>query len=216
MRIVALLLLSSLLLACSEPDRPTIPLELAVARGDIDQIERHIHWGTDMDAPNADGQRPLHVAAAKGNVVMARQLLKHGVSVDATDAQGRTALDLAILAGRTQTADLLIAHGAALDPDALLLQAARAGNPDRDVVRYLVKLGANTETRDADGNTPLLLAVRDRHMRLARHLVDAGADVNARNAAGASALDLARRAKADEIASMLRRYGARSDPGGTP
>lgn len=216
MRIVALLLLSSLLLACSEPDRPSIPLALALARGDIDQIERHIHWGTDMDAPDADGQRPLHVAAAKGSVVLVRQLLKHGVSVDAPDAQGDTALTLAILAGRTQTADLLIRHGAALDPDALLLRAARTGNPDRDVVRYLIKLGADTETRDAQGNTPLLLAVRDRHMRLARHLVDVGADVNARNAAGASALDLAHRAKAEEIASMLLRYGAGGSTGDTP
>lgn len=215
MRTAAVLLLSTLLLtACGEPDRPNIPLGLAVARGDLDQLERHMYWGTDMETPDRDGRRPLHVAAQRGNVVLVRKLLDHGVQIEAPDAGGRSALQLAILAGRTQAADLLLARGATLDADALLLAAARAGNPDRDVVRYLVAHGADTEARGTDGDTPLLLAVRGGHMRLARHLVDAGAEVNVRDAGGMSALTLARRAASTEMASMLERYGARPDLGG--
>lgn len=217
MRTVAVLLLSTLLLAaCGEPDRPDIPLSLAVARSDLDQMERHMYWGTDMEAPNPDGQRPLHVAADRGNVVLVRKLLDHGVQIDAPNAAGQSAVQLAILAGRTQAADLLLARGAMLDADALLLTAARAGNPDRDVVRYLVGHGADTEARGAAGDTPLLLAVRGRHLRLARHRVDAGADVNARDAQGVSALTLARQAGASEMASMLERYGARETGDAAP
>lgn len=208
MRITAILLLSVLLSACGEPDRPTIPLALAVARGDIDQIERHIYWGTNMETPDAQGRRPLHSAAVQGNIVMVRQLLEHGVEVDPVDPGGDTPLTLAILAGRTQTADVLIKYGAKLDPDALLLRAAREGNPDRDVVRYLTSRGANTEARDSQGDTPLLRAVRGNHMRLARHLVDAGADVNATDAQGYSALQIARSNNAKDMAAMLARYGA--------
>lgn len=208
MRIAAVLLLSLLVSACGEPDRPSIPLGLAVARGDIDQIERHIYWGTNMEATNADGQRPLHVAAAKGNIVMLRQLLDHGVQIDAKNASGDTPLALAILAGRTQTADVLIKRGAKLDADTLLLRAASTGNPDRDVVRYLVAHGANTEARDAHGDTPLLLAVRGNHTRLARHLVDAGADVKVTDAQGKTALAIAQATGATDMAAMLKRYGA--------
>ena len=212
MRTVTVLLLSSLLLiACGEPERPSIPLSLAVSRGDIDQLERHMYWGSDLEAPDPSGQRPLHVTAAKGNVVVVRKLLEHGVQVDAPDTNGHTALQLAILAGRTQAADVLIGHGAKLDADALLLEAARTGNPDRDVVRYLVKLGANPEARSSTGDTPLLLAVRGGHLRLARHLVDAGADVNVRDAQGVTALTLARQANQREMASLLMRYGAQAN-----
>lgn len=211
MRKLIILTLTLLLAACGEPDHPSIPLYLALQRGDIDQLERHMYWGTDMEALNPDGQRPLHVASAKGNVVMARKLLEHGVKVDAKNKAGDTALQIALLAGRTQVADVLLAHGASLDADALLLRAARQGTPDRDVVRYLVEHGADTEARDPAGDTALLIAVRNGNLRLARHLVDNGADVNVRDADGQSALHLAVQRQEPEVASLLRRYGA-SDP----
>ena len=214
-KFLILLSLSLLLAACGKPDRPTIPLYLAVQRDDIDQVERHMYWGSNMEALNADGQRPLHVAAARGNVVMVRKLLQHGVRVDAPDAAGHTALQLAILGGRTQVADELLAHGAKLDANALLLAAARQGSTDRDVVRYLVRHGADTETRDTDGDTPLLIAIRGGHLRLARHLVDNGADVNVHDAGGHSALRLALQLKEPEQAALLKRYGA-VDDAGTP
>jgi ankyrin repeat protein len=214
MRTLAVLLLLPLLLTgCGEPDRPSIPLFLALQRGDIDQLERHIYWGSDIQALMPDGQRPLQMAAAKGNVVVVRLLLKHGAAVDATDRDGRTAIQTAVLAGRTQVTDVLLKHGARLDADQLLLQAAREGNPDRDVVSYLVKRGANTEVRDPDGDTPLLLAVRGGHLRTARHLVDQGADVNALDHEGRSALRLAETHAQPEMAALLRRYGALLVPG---
>lgn len=214
MRSVTVLFLSVLLLsACSEPDRPSIPLSLAVSRGDIDQLERHMFWGSDLEKPDPTGQRPLHITATKGNVVVVRMLLDHGVQIDAPDATGHTALQLAILAGRTQTADVLIARGASLDADALLLEAARNGISDRDVVRYLVKQGADTAVRDKQGNTPLLLAVRGDHLRTARHLVDAGADVNVRDAQGMTALSLAQQARQPNLAALLLRYGAQDTSG---
>lgn len=209
MRLFAVLLSLSLLLSgCGTPDKPSIPLFLALQRGDIDQIERHIYWGSDIQAAMPDGQRPLQLAAAKGNVVVVRLLLKHGADVDASNTDGTTALQAAILAGRTQVADVLLKQGATLKADQWLLEAASAGTSDRDVVDYLIKHGADTEVRNPQGDTPLLLAVRDGNLRLARHLVERGADVNVRDATQHSALSLAQGLGHSEIAALLQRYGA--------
>ncbi|MCB1723578.1 MAG: ankyrin repeat domain-containing protein [Gammaproteobacteria bacterium] len=208
---LALLLAISvaLLAACSEPDKPSITLYLAVQRGDLDQLERHLYWGTDINAVLPNGQYPLQVAADKGRIIMVRTLLKHGADIDRLTAQGDSALDLAILAGRTQVAEVLLAQGARFEPSTLLLKAAASGTTDRDSLRFLLDRGADLETRDADGDTALLIAIRQDNHRLATHLVNAGADVNVASRDGESALALARRLQVQELIRLLERFGAR-------
>ncbi len=203
--LVILLLLGG----CGEPDRPSIALYLALQRGDLDQLERHIYWDSDVNTLLPNGQYPLHVAAEKGRIVMVRTLLKHGAAIDQTTASGDTPLDAALLTGRTQIAELLVAEGARLDPSRLLLKVARAGVSDRDVVRFLIERGADTEARADDGDTPLLIAIRQDNHRLATHLVNRGADVNVATPAGQSALALARELQARELIHLLERQGAR-------
>ncbi len=203
-----ILLLLLLPAACSEPDRPGISLYTAITRGDIDQLQRHIYWKSEIDAPLPNGRYPLHEAARAGRVVMLRMLLKQHVRIDPRDQDGRTPLELAILNGRTQAARTLVKAGAAFDPSRLLLLAAQANVTDRDVVRFLRLQGADTETRDPEGNTPLLIAAMHGNHRLIRHLVEYGADVNARNHAGETALGLLQRRHLPEIERFLRENGA--------
>ena len=196
---------------CSAPEEPGIPLYLALQRGDINQIERHLAWGTDVNAPLADGQRALQIAADTGNIVAVRKLLGQGARIDAEDAQGRTPLFAALHAGRVRIADLLLEEGAPLDASRLLLALARQGLSYRDVVAWLAGHGADLEQRDTDGDTPLLVAIRQGNHRLARHLVDNGASATVRTADGTSALALAEQLQRREIAQLLRRQGARLD-----
>lgn len=53
------MLFALLLAACSEPDKPTIALNLAVERGDINQIERHVQTGSDINRPNNRVKHPF-------------------------------------------------------------------------------------------------------------------------------------------------------------
>jgi ankyrin repeat protein len=205
---ITLAILISLLVGCSDPDKPSVSLYLAVQRGDLDQLERHIHWGTDINVRLPNGQYPLQLAARKGEIIMVKTLLRHGADTAAVTQDGDTALDLAILNGRTQIAEVLLAQGARLEASALLLKAAEIGVTDRDTVRFLAERGADLEQRNADGDTPLLIAIRQDNHRLATHLVNRGADVNAKAADGQSALSLAMELKHSELISLLQRQGA--------
>lgn len=202
--VIAILLLGG----CGSPDEPTISLYTALERGDIDQLERHIHWKTDVDAPLPGGSYPLHETARLGRIVMLKMLLKQGVRLEPKDSAGRTPLELALLNGRTQAAGILIEAGAEFEPSALLLLGARENVSDRDLVRFLKQRGADIDVRDPAGNTPLLIAAEHGNHRLIHHLLEYGADVNARNNAGESALDLVRRKQLPGVEKFLLRNGA--------
>ena len=60
-----------------------------------------------------------------------------------------------------------------------------------DVVDMLLDNGAQTETGDNEGRTPLWLAAAIGHTDVVRALVSAGADVNTQRNDGSSALSLA-------------------------
>ncbi|MCM2391635.1 ankyrin repeat domain-containing protein [Streptomyces albipurpureus] len=60
-----------------------------------------------------------------------------------------------------------------------LLEAARSG--DADEVRAALDAGADVETRDGDGRSPLLLASLGDHVAVAHTLVAAGADPDAQD-----------------------------------
>src|SRR5262245_58521683 len=66
--------------------------------------------------------------------------------------------------------------------------AAAIRNGDAPAVRRALDAGADVNGRDADGNTPLILAAFYAGPECVELLIDKGADVNAANAAGATAL----------------------------
>jgi ankyrin repeat protein len=206
-RILSLVLLGLMLGACSRLEEPTVSWQLAVVRGDIEQVERHIHWDTDINTPFPNGRYPLHEAAAKGRVIMLKLLLENDARLDVEDTEERTPLELAVLNGRTQAASVLLRANAQLDASKILLVAARKNVEDRDVVRFLKEQGADFEVTDDQGNTPLMLAVSQKNHRLTHHLVEQGADVNATNKVGKTPLALAEEVGATELVLFLQRNG---------
>jgi len=212
-RVPAALALSVLLLAaCSEPPPPTINLYRAIQGGDLDQVKRHIYWGTDIDRADPRGEPLLHAAIRGGRLIIARELLKKDADLNATNRMGETPLQVALVAGKTQLADMLIEAGATDDLQALLFVLVRAGVDDRDSLAFLTRRGADVDAEDQSGATPLHLAVSNGQRLLTKRLIDLGAHVDTPDSSGRTPLSIATENGNRPIIDLLKRFGARAEP----
>jgi len=113
----------------------------------------------DPDAETIASILMLHSAAATQNLVLVRRLLDAGVSADAEDELGATALEKACMAGSVEVASLLLDHGASSSgvpgaPSTPLHRAAiSGGDHGHEIVRLLLRRGANRFARDRRGRT---------------------------------------------------------------
>ncbi len=191
-----------LLQGCDTPPEPSGSFHGAVRTANLVQIKRHLYWGTDPNQPGPGGELPLAIAVGKGDVAIAKELLKHGADPSLTGPQGRTALEFALRNGRVQAAELLLKNGAEDDPEALLLSLTKAQRLDRDTLGLLLRRGARLGAQDADGNTPLALAVMQDDINIAKLLLERGAPLATDD--GPVDADLL----SDPLMSdLLRRYG---------
>ena len=88
--------------------------ELIVARRDtaVDVLRRLKAGGTDLQAPQEDGETPLNAAIRLGRKDLADALLAAGADPDAPDLQGRSPAWTALETGQPEMLALLAAHKA--------------------------------------------------------------------------------------------------------
>lgn len=197
------------------------PLHCAVSCGNIPAVRLLLQAGAQVHARNAHGSAALHTAAELGHTAIAQALLQAGASVDATAGFRWTALMFAASNGHTATVQLLLQYGANpnakdnLQQTPLLLAAQRrqstacahiyaaGGRYGTELssavlagqvktVEQLLLDGANPNTADARGYTPLMLACAYGSAAMRRLLMQAkGVNLNATNEDGNTALILA-------------------------
>ena len=84
----------------------------ACIKGNLEEIERLLGQGVDVNATDNFGMTALMYAADLGRTDIAGLLIDNGADVNAVDNYGRTALMHAIDNGHTETAKLLKEKGA--------------------------------------------------------------------------------------------------------
>lgn len=169
-------------------------LHVACRRMDADQGQLLRNYGS---AP-AGGNKPAC------NAAMVEFLLESGANPLAMDNEGNMPLHLLVRQRDAETLkciDLLMAKGA--DVNAVNNQMrtpffvsscvtnGQFVNPNQELLKYLIALGAYADTQDMRQNTPLHYAVEDDDLRRVQFLLEQGADVNAKNEQGVSPYKLA-------------------------
>jgi len=103
----------------------------ASSGNDVTALKKFASAGFAVDTRNAEGDSALHAAAVGGAQGSADYLLHRGLPIDLLGASERTPLMVAVLADQ------------------------------REMVRWLLRQGADPRLKDKDGFKPLMLAVRE-------------------------------------------------------
>jgi len=150
-------------------------LFLAAVNGDLQAMQALQVKGGDVQAKvmlfGMSLESPLSIAVGRGEPSVIQALIRYGVKIDVPDPQnGVTLLSLAVFKNDPDTLRFLIRRGADVNhKDKLgftpLHWAANVDFGDTAVVELLLKAGANPATRNADGLTPLQVAVKYGHSR---------------------------------------------------
>lgn len=88
-----------------------------------------------------------------------------------------------------------------------LFRAAKDG--DATKIRVLVESGADAETADENGWTPLFWAIKNRHVKAVAELITSGAAINAESRNGLTPLSLAVKVGSPLIISLISQAGAK-------
>ncbi|MBS1714718.1 MAG: ankyrin repeat domain-containing protein [Armatimonadetes bacterium] len=122
------------------------PLIRSVAIGSIEDVERELTRGPDLEARDASGHTAMDVAILKGDIDAAMLLRSSGAAFSATNGRQNSAVCLAVLSGSTGLVQWLVAEGCPVDSvdrtgDTALVVAVHSG--DAAMIRTLLDLGAD-------------------------------------------------------------------------
>ncbi|WP_257282069.1 ankyrin repeat domain-containing protein [Endozoicomonas sp. ISHI1] len=164
----------------SHPDKffPDQAFYLACFQGDLDQVEKSLAEGVNVNVGIYDDFTALILASCKGHKDVAKRLIDAGVNINARTKYGATALYMA------------------------------AHENNSDCVKILIEAKADLNARSKNGATPLYIAAREGHTDIVKLLIEAGADLNAALPNGASPLFIAARKGHTDIVKLLIEAGA--------
>ena len=153
-------------------------------------VKHLIKEGVAINTKDEDGNTALHKAAIGGHHGIAKLLLENGAHVDCRTYNGFSPLDFAVMKGNYPFVMLLLQENAEVNPLPDLCQcdstlplnhAAESGH--LEMVKLLIKNGANPKAKDAKDETALHYAVRC-HSKYAAEicglLLKNGVDVDAK------------------------------------
>lgn len=197
-----------------------IPLFEATARlmnalqydGSLQDIQRFVEQGADVNAKKSEGWHALQLAAKRGDIEIVRYLLDKGAEINAENNGGVTALGSAAFRGYTDIVNLLLERGADVnagsrDEDGTALSCAVAGD-HTNLVAILLDKGADINSTNNSGCSVLLTAIDTGRRNSAKYLIARGANVNLEDNVGRTAVGWAETQHDLEMVKLLQDAGA--------
>lgn len=166
--------------------------------------------GADIDASDSDGRTALRAAVFSGHENIVKLLLRYGADVNKCDIEQRSVLQVAIYMGHYSIVACLLSSGANINHEDLIgrgmLSTAIYTTNKRsqlDVIKLLIKYGAQLEQLDKNNQTPLILAAQENQIKCVELLLNNGADIDAIDSQQYTPLTYAVKNKFNELVDYL-------------
>jgi ankyrin repeat protein len=135
----------------------------------------------------------LIIASEKGDIQTVKSLLKKNIYIHTQDKEGRCALVAAAYKNHLEIADLLIAAGADVNMKDNTIQSAyliatMEGCGYTELLKKVLKAGADVHSTDSDNGTGLIRASDRGHVEIVKELLKTDIRVNHVNRIGWTAL----------------------------
>uniref|UniRef100_A0A8L0DV90 Si:ch211-209a2.2 n=1 Tax=Oncorhynchus mykiss TaxID=8022 RepID=A0A8L0DV90_ONCMY len=159
-------------------------LNASALQGDIVGLEGHLQQGADVSVSDGHGRTPLHLAAGEGDVETVRFLLKKGADVNVRDFARETALRDGIRCKSIEVVSQLMSEGAHLETSSLELgveMCCLAFLGDFKQMEVWKQAGVSFNFADADGRTPLHVAVCTNQPDMVRFCIRNGSSLEVLN-----------------------------------
>ncbi|KAK6354169.1 hypothetical protein TWF730_008582 [Orbilia blumenaviensis] len=182
------------------------PLHMSTSSAGVVQLL--LESGVDIDARTMAGLTPLHLAGQQGQTDGARVLMENGANIDARDDEGATPLHLALV-GLHGKAVLLQERNIWGGIESLIEIAAMA--EQEGTVQLLVEKGAEIDTQNNEGVTPLDIAVEPKK-EMRRILIREDEEIDAWDDEVVTPLQLTIRRFRDNMVKFLLENGAEINP----
>jgi ankyrin repeat protein len=161
----------------------------AITFGSVEDVIEALRSGGDPNMPDRLGRLPLRLAVNRGNLKIATLLIESGAYVDARDASGHSPLCQAVLKKSVDLINLLLDHGADFLCECgcggLIAMATLVNAPE--IVGKFASMGADINSYNPDGFTPLMLAAGNEANSAIPVLLAHGAQVGLRDRKGLTA-----------------------------
>lgn len=153
-----------------------VPISYAIRYRNRHALQELLVNGADANYKGNDNMTALHLAVLKKDATMVRMLIRYIKNIDARTTKGSTALLLACNFQLIEIVKILLENGARqnimeLEYDFYPIFYAVVQN-DIELVKLLIKYGANPNHQDYSGNTILHYVIVNNHTELLDYIIN--------------------------------------------